>query len=129
LQHASMARSQETVSRALSKDEMARKKLMDDVAGNITLTANSYLNEGNNTELIRYILKTSEQLEQTQSYKDQFNQITSAVLTYYDRFERSVNPSQNPFSDPADKHIWENHALKARGYLQQSKESFNRAYL
>ncbi|MAD74109.1 MAG: hypothetical protein CML20_04800 [Rheinheimera sp.] len=129
LQHASMARSQETVSRALSKDEVARKKLMDEVAGNITLTANSYLHEGNNTELIRFVLKTSEQLEQTQSYKDQFNQITSAVLTYYDRFERSVHPSQNPFSDAADKQIWENHALKARNYLQQSKESFNRAYL
>ncbi|WP_372626527.1 hypothetical protein [Arsukibacterium sp.] len=129
LQHASMARSQETVSRALSKDELARKKLMDEVAGNITLTANSYLRDGNNTELIRFILKTSEQLEQTQSYKDQFNQITSAVLTYYDRFERSVHSNQNPFSDAADKQIWENHALKARSYLQQSKESFNRAYL
>jgi hypothetical protein len=46
LQHASMARSQETVSRALSKDELTRQKLMGEVAGNITLTASSYLNEG-----------------------------------------------------------------------------------
>lgn len=129
LQHASMARSQETVSRALSKDEQVRQRLMEDVAGNITLKAKSYLDEGNNTELIRFVLKTSEQLEHTQSYKDQFNQITSAMLTHYDRFERSVSSSQNPFTDAADKQIWENHAQKARSYLQQSKESFNRAYL
>ncbi|MBZ9612680.1 BAR domain-like protein A BdpA [Rheinheimera maricola] len=129
LQHASMARSQETVSRALSKDETVRQKLMQEVAGNISLKANSYLNEGNNTDLVRFVLKTSEQLEQTQSYKDQFNQITSAMLTYYDRFERSINSSQNPFTDAADKQAWDHHAQKARGYLQQSKESFNRAYL
>ncbi|WP_273020941.1 hypothetical protein [Rheinheimera sp.] len=129
LQHASMARSQEALSRALSKDEAVRQKLMQEVAGNISLQANSYLNGGNNTELVRFVLKTSEQLEQTQSYKDQFNQITSAMLTYYDRFERSVNVSQNPFTDNNDKQLWENHAQKARAYLQQSKESFNRAYL
>ncbi|MDP5134366.1 hypothetical protein ORJ04_00195 [Rheinheimera baltica] len=129
LQHASMARSQETVSRALSKDEVVRQKLMQEVAGNISLKANSYLNDGNNTELVRFVLKTSEQLEQTQSYKDQFNQITSAMLTYYDRFERSVNSAQNPFTESGDKQLWESHAQKARQYLQQSKESFNRAYL
>ena len=129
LQHASMARSQETVSRALSKDETVRQKLIQEVGGNISLKANSYLNEGNNTELVRFVLKTSEQLEQTQSYKDQFNQITSAMLTYYDRFERSVNNAQNPFTEAGDKALWENHAQKARQYLYQSKESFNRAYL
>ena len=129
LQHASMARSQEALSRALSKDEVVRQKLMQEVAGNISLQANSYLNGGNNTELVRFVLKTSEQLEQTQSYKDQFNQITSAMLTYYDRFERSVNTSQNPFTENNDKQLWESHAQKARAYLQQSKESFNRAYL
>lgn len=129
LQHASMARSQETVSRALSKDEQVRQKLMQEVAGNISLKANSYLTEGNNTELVRFVLKTSEQLEQTQSYKDQFNQITSAMLTYYDRFERSVSSNQNPFTEAADKKSWDNHAQKARTYLEQSKQSFSRAYL
>ncbi|WP_445766155.1 BAR domain-like protein A BdpA [Rheinheimera sp.] len=129
LQHASMARSQETISRALSKDDAIRQKLMQDVAGNISLKANSYLTEGNNTELVRFVLKTSEQLEQTQSYRDQFNQITSAMLTYYDRFERSVNSAQNPFTDNGDKQLWENHAQKARQYLQQSKDAFARAYL
>ena len=129
LQHASMARSQETISRALSKDDAIRQKLMQDVAGNISLKANSYLTEGNNTELVRFVLKTSEQLEQTQSYRDQFNQITSAMLTYYDRFERSVNSAQNPFTDNGDKQLWENHAQKARQYLQQSKDAFQRAYL
>jgi hypothetical protein len=129
LQHASMVSSQETMSRALSKDEKVRQQLMQDVAGNISLKANSYLNERNNTELVRFVLKTSEQLEQTQHYKDQFNQITSAMLTYYDRFERSINASQNPFTEAADKQSWQNHAQKAASYLQQSKESFSRAYL
>lgn len=129
LAHASMARSQEVISKALSKDDTVRQKLMQDVAGNISLKANSYLNEGNNTELVRFVLKTSEQLEQTQSYKDQFNQITSAMLTYYDRFERSIASGQNPFTENGDKQLWESHAQKARNYLQQSKESFNRAYL
>lgn len=109
--------------------EQVREALKEEVAGNIRLKANSYLDEGNNTELVRFVLKTSEQLEQTQSYKDQFNQIASAMLTYYDKFERSVNSSQNPCTEPADKQIWENHAQKARNYLQQSKESFNKAYL
>ena len=129
LQHASMARSQEVISRALSKDEVVRQKLMQEIAGNISLKANSYLGEGNNTELIRFVLKTSEQLEQTQSFKDRFNQITSAMLTYYDRFERSVSANQNPFTDAADKKIWDMHAEQARLHLTQSKESFNRAYL
>ena len=129
LQHASMARSQETISRALSKDETVRQKLMMEVAGNITLKASSYLHDGNNTELVRFVLKTSEQLEQTQLVKDQFNHITSAMLTYYDRFERSVAEAQNPFTDNADKQIWEKHAKQARTYLQQSKQSFHRAYL
>jgi hypothetical protein len=129
LQHASMAKSQETVSRALSKDETVRQKLIQDVAGNITLKANSYLNEGNNTELVRFVLKTSEQLELSQTYKDQFNQITSAMLTYFDRFERSVSSGQNPFTEASDKQAWDAHAQKARQYLLQSKESFNRAYL
>ena len=49
--------------------------------------------------------------------------------TYYDRFERSIASGQNPFTENGDKQLWENHAQKARTYLQQSKESFNRAYL
>lgn len=129
LQHASMAHSQETLSRVLSKDETVRQKLMLEVAGNISLQANSYLHEGNSTQLVRFVLKTSEQLEQTQSYRDQFHQITSAMLTHYDRFERSVNSNQNPFTDKNDKQLWETHAQKARSYLQQSKSAFNRAYL
>lgn len=129
LQHANMVSSQETMSRALSKDEKIRQQLMQEVEGNISLRANSYLNERNNTELIRFVLKTSEQLEQTQRYKDQFNQITSAMLTYYDKFERSINASQNPFTENSDKQSWQNHAQKAASYLQQSKESFSRAYL
>ncbi len=129
LLHANIAGSKENISKALSKDDVVRQKLSAAVAGNISLKASSYLNDGSNTELIRFVLKTSELLDGMQSYKDGFNQITSAMLTYYERFERSVAPEQNPFTEKADKEAWESHAKKARDYLKQSKDSFNRAYL
>ncbi|CAM5225553.1 BAR domain-like protein A BdpA [Alishewanella longhuensis] len=129
LLHANIASSKENISRVLSKDDGVRQKLIAAAAGNISLKAGTYLNDGNNTELIRFVLKTSELLDAMQSYKDGFNQITSAMLTYYERFERSVAAEQNPFTEKADKEAWENHARKAREYLKQSKESFNKAYL
>lgn len=129
LLHASVVSSKENISKVLSKDEAVRQKLSNAVAGNISLKAGIYLNDGNNTELIRFVLKTSELLDGMQSYKDGFNTITSAMLTYYERFERSVAPEQNPFTNKADKDAWEAHARKAREYLRQSKESFNKAYL
>lgn len=129
LLHANIASSKENISKVLSKDESVRQKIIAAAAGNISLKAASYLNDGNNTELIRFVLKTSELLDAMQSYKDGFNQITSAMLTYYERFERSVATEQNPFTEKADKDAWENHARKAREYLKQSKESFNKAYL
>lgn len=129
LLHASIANSKENISKVLSKDESVRQKLIASAAGNISLKASTYLNDGNNTELIRFVLKTSELLDGMQGYKDGFNQITSAMLTYYERFERSVAPEQNPFTEKADKDAWEKHARKARDYLKQSKESFNKAYL
>ncbi|WP_423186916.1 BAR domain-like protein A BdpA [Alishewanella sp. d11] len=129
LLHANIAGSKENISRVLSKDENVRQQLIEAVAGNISLKAGSYLNDGNNTELIRFVLKTSELLDAMQSYKDGFNQITSAMLTYYERFERSIAAEQNPFTEKADREAWENHARKAREYLQQSKASFTKAYL
>lgn len=129
LLHASVVSSKENISKVLSKDETVRQKLSNAVAGNISLKAGIYLNDGNNTELIRFVLKTSELLDGMQSYKDGFNNITSAMLTYYERFERSVAAEQNPFTNKADKEAWETHARKAREYLRQSKESFNKAYL
>ena len=129
LLHANIASSKENISRVLSKDEKVRQSMSAAVSGNISLKAGSYLNDGNNTELIRFVLKTSELLDSMQSYKDGFNQITSQMLTYYERFDRSVAPEQNPFTDKADREAWENHAKKAREYLKQSRESFNKAYL
>lgn len=129
LLHASIVSSKENISKVLSKDENVRQKLIAAAAGNISLKAGTYLNDGNNTELIRFVLKTSELLDGMQRYKDGFNQITSGMLTYYERFERSVAPEQNPFTLKADRDAWENHARKARDYLKQSKDSFNKAYL
>jgi hypothetical protein len=64
-----------------------------------------------------------------QEFKERFNQITASAITFYDRFERSISPEQNPFTDPKDKAAWEQHAKKARAYIQQSKEGFTKAYM
>ena len=96
---------------------------------NVTNKAQGYLAANDNTQLIQYMLKTSEQLEGMQEFKERFNQITSSAITFYDRFERSVAPDQNPFTDAKDKAAWEQHAQKARSYIRQSKEAFAKAYM
>ena len=129
IQHGGLARTQENFGRVMSKDEATRQQVMEEVGNNVTLRAQGLLNLENNTELVQYVLKTSEQLEAMQEYKERFNQITASVITYYDRFERSIAPDQNPFTDPADKASWEQHAQKARSYIKQSKEAFTKAYM
>ncbi|MDZ7902811.1 MAG: hypothetical protein U5L01_09860 [Rheinheimera sp.] len=117
-------------SRRTQKNEATRQQVMEEVGNNVTLRAQGLLNLENNTELVQYVLKTSEQLEAMQEYKERFNQIHCLkVITYYDRFERSIAPDQNPFTDPADKASWEQHAQKARSYIKQSKEAFTKAYM
>lgn len=129
LQHAGLARTQENYSRVMSKEDSIRALIINEVGENVTNKAQGYLAANDNTQLIQYMLKTSEQLEGMQEFKERFNQITSSAITFYDRFERSVAPDQNPFTDAKDKAAWEQHAQKARSYIRQSKEAFAKAYM
>lgn len=129
IQHAGLARTQENFGRVMSKEESIRGSISSEIAANIGNHAQQLHDREQNTELVQYLLKTSEQLESVQEYKERFNQVTAAALTFYDRFERSIAPEQNPFTDSADKTAWENHAKKARAYIKESKEAFSKAYL
>jgi hypothetical protein len=129
IQHAGLARTQENYSRVMSKEDSIRALVITEVEKNVTTKAQGYLATNDNTQLIQYMLKTSEQLEGMQEFKERFNQITSSAITFYDRFERSVAPDQNPFTDAKDKAAWEQHAQKARSYIKQSKEAFAKAYM
>lgn len=129
LQHGGIARSQENFSRVMSKEESVRAQVREQLAGNIAHTAQGWYDREQNTDLVQYLLKTSEQLDSVQEYKERFNQVTAAALTFYDRFDRSIAPEQNPFSEPGDKTAWENHAKKARQLLKESREAFIKAYL
>lgn len=129
LQHGGMARTQENYSKVMSKEESNRQQIAEQVSNHVTNKAQGYLASENTTELVQYMLKTSEQLDGMQEFKERFNQITASAITFYDRFERSISPEQNPFTDPKDKAAWEQHAKKARTYIQQSKEGFTKAYM
>jgi len=129
IRHGGLARSQENYSRVMSKEESIRAKIADELSLNVSGKALQYLALNDNTQLVQYVLKTSEQLEGMQEFKERFNQITSQALTFYDRFERSIAAEQNPFSDAKDKATWEQHAGKARQYIRESKEAFAKAYM
>lgn len=129
LQHGGMARTQENYSKVMSKEEINRQQIAEQVSNHVTNKAQGYLASENTTELVQYMLKTSEKLDGMQEFKERFNQITASAITFYDRFERSIAPEQNPFTDPKDKAAWEQHAKKARTYIQQSKEGFTKAYM
>ena len=113
----------------MSKEENNRLQIRQEVDNNITSKALGFLATESSTELVQFMLKTSEKLEGMQEFKERFNQITALSITFYDRFERSVAAEQNPFSDVKDKAAWEAHAKKAREYIRQSKDGFQKAYM
>lgn len=129
IQHAGLARSQENFSRAMSKDETIRAAIAKEVEDKVSVKALALLQSENNTDLVQYMLRTSEQYEAMQEFKERFNGLTSALITFYDRFERSIAADQNPFSEKADREAWEQHAKRAREYIKQSKEAFAKAYM
>lgn len=129
IRHTGLARSQENVSRVLSKEESVRTQFAAEVSERISGRALQYLATNNSTQLVQHVLKTTEQLEGITEYKERFNQITAQALTFYERFERSIAADQNPFSNAKDRAIWEQHAAKARRYIEESKEAFTKAYL
>lgn len=125
-----LGRGQENYNRVLSKDETVRNQALSEITNYFMLQAESYQNHSSsNTDFVQFMMKVTRNMEETQVYKDKFNQITSTVITYYDKFERSVAKEQNPFSQEKDKKVWEEQAEKVRGYLQESKQAFTKAYM
>jgi hypothetical protein len=125
-----LGRGQDNYNRVLSKDEQVRNQALQEITNYFLLQAESYQNHSSsNTEFVQFMMKATRNMEETQVFKDRFNQIASSVITYYDKFERSVAKEQNPFTNEKDKKTWEMQAAKVRHYLQESKQAFTKAYM
>lgn len=125
-----MGRGQENYNRVMSKDEIVRSAALEEINSYFTLQAESYQNHSSsNTEFVQFMMKATGTMEETQVFKERFNQIASSVITFYDKFDRSVAKDQNPFSDENDRRLWESHAVKVRTYIQESKAAFAKAYM
>ena len=75
------------------------------------------------------MMKATGTMEESQIFKERFNQIASSVITFYDKFDRSVAKDQNPFTTDTDRAVWESHAVKVRTYIQESKAACAKAYM
>ncbi len=125
-----MGRGQENYNRVMSKDEPTRNAALQEINNYFTLQAESYQNHSSsNTEFVQFMMKATGTMEETQVFKERFNVIASSVITFYDKFDRSVAKDQNPFSDDKDRALWESHAVKVRAYIQESKAAFAKAYM
>ncbi|WP_331344557.1 BAR domain-like protein A BdpA [Cellvibrio sp. UBA7661] len=125
-----MGRGQENYNRVLSKDETIRTAALQEINNYFLLQAESYQNHSSsNTEFVQFMMKATGTMEETQVFKERFNQIASSVITFYDKFDRSVAKEQNPFTSETDRALWESHAVKVRTYIQESKAAFAKAYM
>jgi hypothetical protein len=125
-----MGRGQENYNRVMSKDEPTRNAALQEIDNYFILQAESYQNySSSNTEFVQFMMKATGTMEETQVFKERFNLIASSVITFYDKFDRSVAKDQNPFSDEKDRNLWESHAVKVREYIQESKAAFAKAYM
>ncbi len=123
-------RIQENYNRVMSKDDQIRAAALKDIGDGFTKHAEALqTRSSSNAQLVQFMLKATDNIDQLQEYKERFNQITSAMITYYDKFDHSIAPDQNPFTNAEDRKSWEMHALKTREYIQKSKEAFKKAYL
>ncbi len=125
-----MGKGQENYNRVMSKDEPTRNAALQEINNYFIVQAESYQNHSSsNTEFVQFMMKATGTMEETQVFKERFNQIASSVITFYDKFDRSVAKDQNPFSDEKDRALWESHAVKVRAYIQESKAAFAKAYM
>ena len=114
----------------MSKDEATRTAALQEVTNYFMVQAESYQNHtSSNTQFLQFMMKATGKIEESQVLKDRFNQIAASVISFYDKFNRSIAPDQNPFSEDNDRKIWEDHALKVRAYIKDSKEAFTKAYM
>lgn len=125
-----LGRGQENYNRVISKDETTRNAALKEIDNYFMVQAESYQNHSSsNTQFVQFMMKATGNIEETQVFKERFNQIASSVITFYDTFDRSIASDQNPFSNEKDKAVWESNAVKVRAYIQESKAAFAKAYL
>ncbi len=125
-----MGRGQDNYKRVMSKDEPVRAAALQEIDNYFMVQAESYQNySSSNTEFVQFMMKATSTMEGTQVFKERFNQIASSVITFYDKFDRSVAKDQNPFTNDKDRAVWESHAVKVRAYIQESKAAFAKAYM
>lgn len=125
-----LGRGQENYNRITSKDDTTRNAALKEVDNYFLLQAESYQNHSSsNTQFVRFMMKATRNIEETQLFKERFNEIAASVITFYDSFDRSIASDQNPFSDARDRAVWEANAVKVRAYIQESKAAFTKAYL
>ncbi len=120
----------ENYNRVMSKDDQVRTAALKTINEGFAKQAEAVQTRStSNAQLVQFMLKANSNIDELQEYKERFNQITSAMITFYDKFDKSISPDQNPFSNADDRKAWEMHATKTRNYIQQSKEAFKKAYL
>lgn len=125
-----LGRGQENYNRITSKDQTTRNAALKEIDDYFLVQAESFQNHSSsNTQFVRFMMNATRNIEETQMFKDRFNEIAASVITFYDTFDRSIAADQNPFSNDADRAIWENNAKKVRAYIQESKAAFRKAYL
>lgn len=125
-----LGRGKENYNRVMSKDEAIRNAALQEITNYFMVQAESYQNHSSsNTEFLQFMMKASSNIEESQVFKERFNQIASSVITFYDKFDRSIAADQNPFTDEKDRKVWESRAVKVRGYIQESKAAFAKAYM
>lgn len=120
----------ENFNRVMSKDDQVRAAALKSINEGFSRQADALqTRSSSNAQLVQFMLKANGNIDELQEYKERFNQITSAMITFYDKFDKSIAPDQNPFTNAEDRKAWELHAIKTREYIQQSKEAFKKAYL
>ncbi len=125
-----LGRGQENYNRIISKDETTRNATLKEIDNYFTTQAESYQNHSSsNTQFVRFMMKATRNIEETQVFKERFNEIAASVITFYDTFDRSIAADQNPFSNETDRAVWEANAKKVRAYIRESKAAFQKAYL
>jgi len=120
----------ENFNKVMSKDDQVRAAALKTINEGFSRQAEALQTRStSNAQLVQFMLRANSNIDELQEYKERFNQITSAMITFYDKFDKSIAPDQNPFSNADDRKAWEMHATKTRNYIQQSKEAFKKAYL
>lgn len=125
-----LGRGHENYNRVMSKDEPTRNAALQEITDYFMVQAESYENQSSaNTQFVQFMMRATSNIEESQVFKERFNQIASSVITFYDKFDRSIAQDQNPFTHEKDRKIWEMHAVKVRTYIQDSKAAFAKAYM